>query len=475
MITRILVVVCGMAVLMTTSSSLAENGYVPSQPSIDCSKAVSTLNLICCSGPEAAKVDWDLVSAIWAVHFSLKEDRWAKFDEEQKQWRQSVTRRCNLPRQETQEEQAARAAAQMFGRTFRMNVPIPNSPQVTQAHINCVLNSFRARTAALRSRLTGDALAEARLTPDQHAEIQEALAEKGFLQPDQVGPDTHDGEFGPITRGAIKQFQRSLGASPNGFLSQDQIAAVLERPEDRDARETAERDRQEVRNRAEAERQRQLEVEREDARKRTEAERQRQFEAEREQARNRAEAERQRQFEAERAEADRQRQIEEQRKRLEAERQRKLEEERAEAERQRQIEEERKQAELERQQQLEKEAEEAKKWTEKFETAQVKGTEYAKQIDVKWSVSERRNEMTDDYDYTVRSVQSNGKGVRAEVEGMCDRYGTVMFSATLNDERDTNIPLGFPGANNMSIPGDKRINDEPLFSTRFPTLLFQRS
>src|SRR5205814_9161689 len=81
---------CGVAALITATSGFAQTGYVSGQPSIDCSKAVSTINLIRCSGPEAAKVDWDLVSAIWAVHFSLKEDRWAKFDDEQRAWRQSL-------------------------------------------------------------------------------------------------------------------------------------------------------------------------------------------------------------------------------------------------------------------------------------------------------------------------------------------------------------------------------------------------
>jgi peptidoglycan hydrolase-like protein with peptidoglycan-binding domain len=71
----------------------------------------------------------------------------------------------------------------------------------------------------LRSKLRGDPLAESLLSAERHAELQEALAEKGFLRSDQVGSGTHDGEFGPVTRQAIKQFQQSLGAAPSGFLS----------------------------------------------------------------------------------------------------------------------------------------------------------------------------------------------------------------------------------------------------------------
>jgi hypothetical protein len=88
----------------------------------------------------------------------------------------------------------------------------------------------------LRSRLKGDALAESRLNPEQHVELQASLAEKGFLRSDQIGSGTHDGEFGPITRSAIQQFQQSLGASPSGFLSNEQKTALLERPGEREAR-----------------------------------------------------------------------------------------------------------------------------------------------------------------------------------------------------------------------------------------------
>ena len=56
------------------------------------------------------------------------------------------------------------------------------------------------------------------------------------MRSDQIGSGTHDGEFGPITRSAIKQFQQSLGASPSGFLSNEQKTALLERPGEREAR-----------------------------------------------------------------------------------------------------------------------------------------------------------------------------------------------------------------------------------------------
>ena len=103
----------------------------------------------------------------------------------------------------------------ILGQGLRVTGPQP----ISQRHISCLIDAYRGRAAMLRSRLKGDALTESRLTPDQHAEIQGALATKGFLRVDQVGPGTHDGEFGPITRNAIKAFQQSMGAIPNGFLT----------------------------------------------------------------------------------------------------------------------------------------------------------------------------------------------------------------------------------------------------------------
>jgi peptidoglycan hydrolase-like protein with peptidoglycan-binding domain len=61
--------------------------------------------------------------------------------------------------------------------------------------------------------LPAEALAEANLAPEQRASIQQQLIDAGFL----TGPA--DGEFGPVTREAMKQHQISLGESPTGFYS----------------------------------------------------------------------------------------------------------------------------------------------------------------------------------------------------------------------------------------------------------------
>jgi peptidoglycan hydrolase-like protein with peptidoglycan-binding domain len=96
---------------------------------------------------------------------------------------------------------------------------------------------FHKRAAALRARLTGDALFESQLSPEEHIEIQTALAQKGFLQNRirSYGASA-DGQFGPNTRAAIKDFQRSIGAQPDGVLSNEQRLALIESAEEREAR-----------------------------------------------------------------------------------------------------------------------------------------------------------------------------------------------------------------------------------------------
>jgi peptidoglycan hydrolase-like protein with peptidoglycan-binding domain len=60
-------------------------------------------------------------------------------------------------------------------------------------------------------------------------EIQDALINKGFLVNRVEGYRANaDGSFGPNTRSAIKNFQRSIGASGTGFLSEQQRIELLE-------------------------------------------------------------------------------------------------------------------------------------------------------------------------------------------------------------------------------------------------------
>jgi peptidoglycan hydrolase-like protein with peptidoglycan-binding domain len=430
--------------LACTSVCYSQTSNISDQPSFDCSNARYPVALILCSGPDGARVDWDVNSAWWALYFTIDEKRRPILDADQETWRQSLYQMCALPRQLTQEEQPGQVMAQTMGRfMLGQEIRIPGPQPITQAHVNCVLNAYHARAAMLRSRLKGDALAESRLSPEQHVELQASLAEKGFLRSDQIGSGTHDGEFGPITRSAIKQFQQSLGASPSGFLSNEQKTALLERPGEREARVA--RLAAEAKAKQDAENAR-LEAE---AKPKQDA----QAAAERREKQAAAEAKAKQDAEA-KAKQDAQAAAETREKQAAAEAKAKQDAENA---------------------RLEAEAKAAKQWRQKVDEARVKGGQYAEKAEFKWSLSETDDPMTDDKDYTVASTQPNGKGAVATIDGECAKPGRVAFVATLLDASDAKSPLALPDFNNEYIAGMKRINDELAFPTHFPTQKFRNN
>jgi hypothetical protein len=125
------------------------------------------------------------------------------------------------------------------------------------------------------------------------------------------------------------------------------------------------------------------------------------------------------------------------------------------------------------QKRLEAEAEAAKEWGRRLDEARTKGPQYAAQEGLKWSLSEKQNPMTDDNDYTVTSVQPNAMGAQATIEGTCQKGGRAVFLATLNETGDQKAPLGLPTFQNGAIVGEKRINDEPAFPTAFRNDMFK--
>ena len=339
--------VAGIAAILLT----AVPGFAVEGPSFDCTHGVNTaLAIILCSSPEAARADWDLVSAYWAF---------SSDDRDQSTFNQSMKQRCALP--------------------------VPPQP-ITQSHVRCVISAFRNRAAMLRSKLKGDALAESNLSPEEHMEIQVALIDKGLLRDRfrDYGANP-DGHFGPNTRSAVKEYQRSIGARQTGFLSDKQRTELSESPGERAAREA--RAKEEARAR----------------------------EAE---AGARREAEAQAKRNAEQAKQDA--------------------------------------------------AEKAARWRAKIEEAKQKGPEYAARTGDKWSLAERMNPMTEEIEYTVSSTQSNGSGAVASINGVCGK-DRVVFQATLHDANDPKRPLGFVTSAGNAVVGNKRINDDPVFATTFPT------
>ena len=158
------------------------------KPTFDCSRARSLTAQTLCSDRAGASADWSLITAYWSLYFTLPESQREGFDQAHQDCLQALNQRC--PRAQNPRE--------------------------------CVLGAYDKRAAAYRSQLVGDALAESHLTPEQHARIQQSLAAFGFLDGEI------DGEFGSVTRSAIRRLKEQTGDVQSNFLSANQRAELLE-------------------------------------------------------------------------------------------------------------------------------------------------------------------------------------------------------------------------------------------------------
>jgi uncharacterized protein len=159
-----------------------------SKPTFDCANARSLTARAICRDQAGAAADWDLILAYWARYFTLSESDRQAFDQAQQSWLDLLNQKC--PRVQNSQE--------------------------------CVLSAYHKRAAAYRSKIEGNALAESRLTPEQHAQIQQGLIALGLLD------DTSDGEFGAKTRAAIQRFKTQLGAPEGDFLTAEQRDQLLQ-------------------------------------------------------------------------------------------------------------------------------------------------------------------------------------------------------------------------------------------------------
>jgi peptidoglycan hydrolase-like protein with peptidoglycan-binding domain len=164
------------------------------RPSISCNRALSPVGQILCLDRQGAGADWDLNATLWAVDGSLDDSQKKAFGAEQQSWRSSLDARCGLL-----------GGAGAFSGQQR----------------NCVIKAFHDRAASLRTRLSGDALEESKLSPEDHAQIQQALVARNFLA------DRPDGEFGNNTRQAVRSYQINEKAKPTGVLSGEQRDRLL--------------------------------------------------------------------------------------------------------------------------------------------------------------------------------------------------------------------------------------------------------
>jgi uncharacterized protein len=162
-----------------------------SKPTFDCAKAQKPIALIICSGEDGAKADWALSTASWAYAFTMDEQGRSTFSEAEDDWIKSLNQLCHL------------------------------TSGTSATERGCVIGNFNSRATALQSKLTGDALAETKLTPEQRAFIQNKLISFGFLS------DLADGEFGANTRNAINQFHQRNGLAGGNFLTEEDREFLL--------------------------------------------------------------------------------------------------------------------------------------------------------------------------------------------------------------------------------------------------------
>lgn len=169
-------------------------GNLSDAPSINCASVIakgrSAVGQILCGSRDGASADWDLNAVLWALAGTKNASDQKAIDKEQDRWRTWLNSRCQLPNS-------------TFG--------------ISREQKLCTLNEFHARAASLRAQLSGDALAESRLTPEQHADIQLVLIGRGLLS------SPPDGEFGNDTRAAIKKFQEGNGSTQTGFLTAEEL------------------------------------------------------------------------------------------------------------------------------------------------------------------------------------------------------------------------------------------------------------
>jgi hypothetical protein len=171
-------------------------------PSFECgTKMNQPLAEIICASDEMARIDLSYGIKYQALQQSLDERGRAALRNDANTFVLGVTQQCNIPKSGN------------FGR-----VP-------TLGEIACIKDRYELEQRKLLGRMSGDALEEAKLEPEEALMIQQALREKTFLPKTA----TIDGLFGPLTRAAVASWQRSVGLRETGYGSKAMLAKLAAR------------------------------------------------------------------------------------------------------------------------------------------------------------------------------------------------------------------------------------------------------
>lgn len=172
-------------------------------PSFDCgATAVATQPLpqLICRSDELARADLEYVIAYQALRRSLDD-----------QGRTALAKQANAFVEAT-------LAQCRIAKTGSVSAP-PTSEQGM-----CLKTAYSRQRQAMLARLSGDALAEASLTPEEAMSVQRALQAQSFLPPSA----TIDGVFGSVTQEAILGWQRKAGQRESGFASKEMHAQLTQ-------------------------------------------------------------------------------------------------------------------------------------------------------------------------------------------------------------------------------------------------------
>jgi peptidoglycan hydrolase-like protein with peptidoglycan-binding domain len=184
------------ATAVPVPSQRGDVSNISGRPSFNCAKATrDPIARVLCLDQAGANADWDLVSAYWARMFSLPESARGAFDRQHEAWWKAIGPSCGLQ---------------------------PDQYDFPRSQITCVHGAYAKRASAYRRLLSGDALRESRMGPEQRAEIQERLRSLGLFAGET------DAEFGRVTRTAIRRFQSQRGYPEGEFLTVTQQQALFQ-------------------------------------------------------------------------------------------------------------------------------------------------------------------------------------------------------------------------------------------------------
>lgn len=172
-------------------------------PSFDCSSLSiqrEALAQLICSDDKLAVVDLRFVQAFQALRQQSSEDQRRDLRREANEFQNRVVQRCHV----SAVVGAARAETLRVSR-------------------NCIEAAYEEQRRLFLARLTRDALLEAERPIERHIALQQMLRDLGYLPPNAP----IDGVYGPITRTAIIDWQRSRTVPETGFLG-DKDASDLE-------------------------------------------------------------------------------------------------------------------------------------------------------------------------------------------------------------------------------------------------------